>query len=352
MLELVWPWVWIVTPLPLLVWWLSRKKEQQNALKAPLYLQWQQFNQEHQQSSFNFPWLMFIIWLLLVLALSRPQWVGDPVRLPASGRDLMVSIDVSGSMEMKDMVIERQQVNRLIAVKHILNDFIERRRGDRIGLILFGEQAYLQTPLSFDLTTVQIMLNESEIGLAGPSATAIGDSIGLAVKRLKDRDAKNRVLILLTDGVKNAGILRPIQAAQLAAHAGVTIYTIGIGADEVITNNGLFRRKFNPSRELDEATLTRVAEATGGRYFRARDSQQLEQIYQIIDQLEPVEDAKETYRPTKALFFLPLFMALVLSFITKLAATVLQHRRRRQREKSFAKANEQGSTPFQETIDV
>ncbi|NVJ66874.1 MAG: VWA domain-containing protein [Gammaproteobacteria bacterium] len=318
MFELAWPWVWVLLPLPILIWWFSQRKAQQNALQAPLFLQWKQFNQQHQDSSFNFPWLLFLIWLLLLLAVSRPQWVGDPIRLPASGRDLMVSIDVSGSMEMKDMVVERRQVDRLVAVKHILNDFIDRRQGDRIGLILFGEQAYLQTPLSFDLKTVQIMLNESEIGLAGPSATAIGDSIGLAVKRLKDRNAKNRVLILLTDGVNNAGIMRPMQAAQLAEHAGVTIYTIGIGADEVVTNNGLFSRRFNPSRELDEETLTQVAQLTGGRYFRARDTDELDQIYNIINELEPVEEEAESYRPTKALFFIPALLILALSFFIKL----------------------------------
>lgn len=318
MFELAWPWVWLLAPLPIIVWWFGQRKAQQSALQAPIFLQWKQFNQKHQDSNFNFPWLLAIIWLLLLLAASRPQWVGDPIRLPSSGRDLMVSIDVSGSMEMKDMVVERRQVDRLVAVKHILNSFIERRQGDRIGLILFGEQAYLQTPLSFDLKTVQIMLNESEIGLAGPSATAIGDSIGLAVKRLKDRNAKNRVLILLTDGVNNAGIMEPLQASQLAEHAGVTIYTIGIGADEVVTNNGLFSRRFNPSRELDEETLTQVAELTGGRYFRARDTEELDKIYQIIDELEPVEDENESYRPTKALFYIPLAIILFLSFFSKL----------------------------------
>ncbi len=326
MFELAWPWVWLLAPLPILVWWLSQRKAQQNALRAPIFLQWQQFKDNHQESSFNFPWLLMLIWLLLLLAASRPQWIGDPIRLPASGRDLMVSIDVSGSMEMKDMVVERKQVDRLVAVKHILNSFIERREGDRLGLILFGEQAYLQTPLSFDLKTVQIMLNESEIGLAGPSATAIGDSIGLAVKRLKDRNAKNRVLILLTDGVNNAGILDPLQAAQLAEHAGVTIYTIGIGADEVVTSNGLFSRRFNPSRELDEETLTKVAELTNGRYFRARDTESLDEIYNIINELEPVEQDQETYRPTKALFFIPLLMVLIISLLNKFMQLVSTRR--------------------------
>lgn len=317
MFELVWPWVWIIAPAPFIVWKLTQHKRKQEALRAPLFLRWQSFNEKESSSNFNFPWLLMLIWLLLVLAASRPQWLGDTVKLPSSGRDLMLSIDISGSMEMQDMVVENQYVNRLIAVKHIVSDFIERRKGDRLGLILFGEQAYLQAPLTQDLKTIKHMLDESEIGLAGPSATAIGDSIGLAVKRLKDRNKKNRVLILLTDGQNNAGVLKPLQAAQLAEHAGITIYTIGIGADEVASNHGIFRRKFNPSRELDEATLTKISELTNGRYFRARDLNELENIYKVLDELEPVSDDVQSYRPIKALFFIPLVAILILSFIQK-----------------------------------
>lgn len=322
MFELAWPWVWVIAPAPLLVWTLSQRKRKQDALKVPLFLRWQSFNEEESSSNFNFPWLLMLIWLLLVLAASRPQWLGDTVKLPSSGRDLMLSIDISGSMEMEDMVIENRYVNRLIAVKHIVSDFIERRKGDRLGLILFGEQAYLQAPLTQDLKTIQHMLDESEIGLAGPSATAIGDSIGLAVKRLKDRDEKNRVLILLTDGQNNAGVLNPLQAAQLAEHSGITIYTIGIGADEIVSRNGMFSRKFNPSRELDEVTLTKVSELTNGRYFRARDLNELENIYKILDELEPVSDDDQSYRPIKALFFIPLIIILILSFIQKIIMLV------------------------------
>ena len=327
MFEFVWPWVWLLLPLPFLVWWLAERKRQQQALKAPLFLYWQKIQQQEGKSSKPFPWLTFLLWTLIIAALARPQWVGKTMELPATGRDLMLSIDISGSMEMPDMVIDDKEVDRLVAVKALLTDFIGRRKGDRIGMILFGEQAYLQTPLTFDLKTVQIMLDETSIGLAGSSRTAIGDGIGLAVKRLRDRDAKNRVLILLTDGQNNTGALNPLQAAELAEHAGITIYTIGIGDDEMIVKNRFFgNRRINPSLELDEETLIAVAEKTGGRYFRARDTKEMEEIYRIIDELEPVEDDYQSYRPIKALFYIPLLAALLISILSILIRTVISWR--------------------------
>ncbi|AOE49316.1 vWA domain-containing protein [Kangiella sediminilitoris] len=326
MFEFQWPWLLLLLPLPLLVWWAEQKKQRRQALKAPLFLYWKVQNQQGKKVKSQFPWYNFILWFLLLLAVARPTWVGDSVALPSSGRDLMVSIDISGSMEREDMVLETVPVNRLVAVKALMKDFIKRRQGDRLGLILFGEQAYLQTPLTFDLKTVQTMLDESEIGLAGSSRTAIGDSIGLAVKRLKDRDAETRVMILLTDGQNNTGILNPIQAAELAEHAGVTIYTIGIGDDKMVVRNSFFgNRTINPSKELDEKTLTAIAEKTGGQYFRAKNTQELEQIYAKLDQLEPVEDIDQRYRPSKALFFIPLLAALLLSFL-KVAYKLLRNR--------------------------
>lgn len=327
MFEFVWPGIWLLLPLPLLVWWLAERKRQQQALRAPLFLYWRNIEEQEGKSSKRFPWLTFLIWTLVIAALSRPQWVGETMELPATGRDLMLSIDISGSMEMPDMVINDKEVDRLVAVKALLTDFIARRKGDRVGMILFGEQAYLQTPLTFDLKTVQIMLDETSIGLAGSSRTAIGDGIGLAVKRLRDRNAQNRVLILLTDGQNNTGALNPLQAAELAEHAGITIYTIGVGADEMIVKNRFFgNRRINPSLELDEETLIAVAEKTGGQYFRARDTKEMEQIYQIIDELEPVEDDYQSYRPIKALFYLPLAIALLISLLSIFIRTVVSWR--------------------------
>jgi Ca-activated chloride channel family protein len=316
MFELAWPWMLALLPLPIVARWLLPRAEaaQSSALRTSLFRRWKTLSiSSNLTDKGNILHLLLssILWLLLLLALSRPQWIGDPVELPTTGRDLMISVDISGSMEARDLQLNGQPASRLWVVKHILADFIERREGDRLGLILFGENAYLQTPLTFDLNTIRQMLLETEIGLAGASKTAIGDGIGLAVKRLKDRPAENRVLILLTDGQNNAGALEPIEAAKLAKHAGVRIYTIGVGADEMIVNDLFFGpRKVNPSEELDEETLTAIAEMTGGRYFRARDEQELREIYRLLDQLEPVEDEGEVYRPVKELYYWPLAVAL------------------------------------------
>ncbi len=318
MLEFSWVWVFFLLPLPVLCYWLLPhvKTTSDTALKTSLFSEWHTWSQDasYQNQASRIHYLIsFIFWCLLLLALSRPQWIGEPIELPASGRDLLISIDVSGSMEQADFSINGRTANRFQAVQHILSDFIERRQGDRLGLILFGERAYLQTPLTFDLTTVRTMLMESEIGLAGKRRTAIGDSIGLAVKRLKDRPEENRVLILLTDGQSNAGEVEPIDAAKLAKVAGVRIYTIGIGSDVQIVNDPFFgKRKINPSKDLDEATLKEVAKLTDGLYFRAKDEHELKNIYIELDKLEPVEVEKETYRPVKELYYYPLILLFII----------------------------------------
>ena len=248
---------------------------------------------------------LFLCWLCSLLALSRPQWVGDPVPLPASGRDLLLAVDISPSMRQRDMRIGGQIVNRLVAVKSVVGEFVTQREGDRLGLILFGEQAYLQTPLTFDRLTLQTLLNEAQLGFAGSNGTAIGDAIGLAVKRLEDRPKNHRVVILLTDGANNSGALEPIKAAQLASRAKVKIYTIGVGAKN--------------ARGLDEQTLAEVAKITGGQFFRARNPAELDAIYQELNRLEPVDQEAETIRPTRSLYHLPLGIAFILSLIIAIA---------------------------------
>lgn len=324
MLQLAYPLVLALIPLPILIWLFKKPAQPQlSPIRTPLFESWQamQENQSNKSSSWLMRLLSFIAWALLVLAAARVQWIDDPIELPVSGRDLLLSIDVSGSMEEEDLKLKGRPVNRLLVVKSIVSQFIERREGDRIGLVLFGENAYLQTPLTFDLRTVQHMLDETEIGLAGASRTAIGDGIGLAVKRLRERPEQNRVLVLLTDGRNNSGELDPIEAAKLAKHAGVKIYTIGVGADEVIRQSLLFgTTKFNPSAELDEKTLTQVAQLTGGQYYRARSTEELARIYEILDELEPVEDEPEVYRPVQELYYYPAGLALLFLMLPKLFA--------------------------------
>lgn len=330
MFEIAHPWALTLLPLPLLLWlFLKPKQPQLSPIRTPLFDSWQAIQQSHQTSSNQIINRLFMLlaWCCLVIASARVQWVDEPIELPTSGRDLLLSIDISGSMEEEDLKLQGRPVNRLAVVKSIIDEFIEKREGDRLGLVLFGENAYLQTPLTFDLKTVQHMLKETEIGLAGASRTAIGDGIGLSVKRLRERPEQNRVLILLTDGRNNSGELDPIEAAKLAEHAGVKIYTIGVGADEVIRRSLLFgSTKFNPSAELDEKTLVQVAQITGGQYFRARSTEELAQIYNLLDELEPVEDEPEVYRPVQELYYLPaglglafLMLPLLINFFRSLA---------------------------------
>jgi Ca-activated chloride channel family protein len=260
-------------------------------------------------------WLTFfaaVAWLLLVMAMMRPQWLGDFVEFPVSGRDLILAVDLSGSMQEEDFLLRGQRVDRLTATKFVAGDFIDRRIGDRLGLILFGERAYLQAPLTLDRETVKTLLYESAIGLAG-RATAIGDAIGLAVKRLRLRENANKVLILLTDGANSAGEVEPIEAAKLAAREGLKIYTIGVGADEMVVDFFFGSRRINPSADLDEKTLNEIADMTGGRYFRARDTQELDKIYSLLDELEPVERDVRRFRPRKSLYYWPLAIAMIIA---------------------------------------
>jgi len=329
MIEFVWWGILFLLPLPLLLRKLLQATENADdfALRTPYFRHWTQLYEQTtlvKEKLWLRLMLLSLIWIFLILATARPQYVGEPIALPASGRDLLLAVDISGSMEATDLQLQGQKATRLEVVKSVLEDFIERREGDRIGLILFGEQAYLQTPLTFDRTTVNKMLEESAIGLAGASRTAIGDGIGLAVKRLKERNVESRVLILLTDGQNNTGSVEPLKAAQLASQIGVKIYTIGVGADKMEVESFFGTRTLNPSKDLDEKTLKAVAKATDGQYFRARDTKQLEEIYAILDEIEPVEDNPETFRPIKSLFYWPLACALILTFLLSIERLIKQ----------------------------
>lgn len=323
MLNLLWPWALVLLPLPYIYRRLRSAADNNiRALRAPLLASVAR-GTNPSASAANWQQkavllLLSLCWLCAVIALSRPVYIGDPVALPTNGRDILLAVDISGSMERKDMNLRGREVNRLVAVKAVVGDFVEKREGDRLGLILFGEKAYLQTPLTFDRKTMQTLLNEAQIGFAGSNGTAIGDAIGLAVKRLQDRPENHRVVILLTDGANNAGELDPQTAADLARRAKVKIYTIGIGAD-VQETWGLFgKRVTNPSADLDEATLTSIAETTGGLFFRARNPEELVAIYTELNRLEPLEQDSETIRPIASLFYWPLALAFVLSLLIAL----------------------------------
>ncbi len=250
--------------------------------------------------------------------------------MPVSGRNLMLAVDLSGSMDQKDFELAGTRVDRLTATKAVAADFISRREGDRIGLILFGERAYLQVPLTLDRETVTTLLMEAFIGLAGEK-TAIGDAITLAVKRIheQEQDGGEQVLVLLTDGANTAGEVDPRKAAELAAQVGLRVYTIGIGAEQLEVSSLVGgRRRINPSADLDEATLTEIAEVTGGRYFRARDTAGLQDIYRLVDELEPVEEPEAGFRPIRSLYYIPLAGASALVLLMCFASLARKFTRR------------------------
>lgn len=319
MMHLEWPWLLLILPLPLLVRRLipAQAPVEQAALKVPFLDDLVSAEATSVAQSQQWPVLLAAIaWLLLVLAGCRPQWLGEPIEQAISGRDLMLAVDVSGSMEEQDFIIGSQRVDRLTATQQVASAFINRRVGDRVGLILFGTTAYLQTPLTFDRKTVVTLLNEAFIGITdNDPATSIGDAIGLAVKRLKDQQVDSKVLVLLTDGANTAGEVSPLQAAELAAENQLKIYTIGIGADALTVRSFFGSQTVNPSRDLDEKTLKSIAEKTGGRYFRARNTEELNQIYQLLDALEPVEKDQQYFRPRSELFVWPLAVSLLLASV-------------------------------------
>lgn len=314
MLDFAWWWAFFLLPLPILVRYLIPAKPQHvmAALQVPTLRPGIQDTPSPIKSSKLPVIIASLIWLCVVIAAARPQWLGEPISIPNEGREMMLAVDLSGSMKIDDMELNGRQVNRLTMTKSVLYDFIQRRVGDRLGLILFADTAYLQAPLTYDRDTVSTLLRESVIGLVGEQ-TAIGDAIGLAVKRFDAKDESNNVLILLTDGQNTAGFITPEQAKELAVNKKVKVYTIGVGADKMLIQSFFGSRQVNPSQELDEDMLSDLATSTGGQYFRARDVQELEAIYAKLDALEPIQGEARKMRPLTALFYFPLAVAFALS---------------------------------------
>ena len=310
-IEFVWWWMLFLAPLPILVYLFSPKSESSSALRLPFLPE----DSNTQTPSSRLPKaLSVIIWLLLVTAMARPVWYGEPVEFQPKHRDLMLVVDLSYSMSQEDMQFNGEYIDRLSAVKHVLSDFIERRKGDRVGLVLFADHAYLQTPLTLDRDTLSQQLNQAVLKLIG-TQTAIGDGIGLATKTFVDSDAPQRVMILLSDGSNTAGVLDPLEAADIAKKYNATIYTVGVGAGEMMVKEFLMTRKVNTAQDLDERTLMAIAKRTGGQYFRARDSKELATIYDTINQLEPVTNATKIWRPQQEWFVWPLSAAMFFAFM-------------------------------------
>ena len=314
MMHFAWPWMAVLAPLPWLLYLLRHPAEPGG---AALYLPFASALPAAAVGPARpalrlAPLLYGLIWLLVVLAGMRPQWLGDPIALPTTGRRLLLAVDVSGSMAIEDMGAGR---SRLQVVQQVAGRFIDGRDGDRIGLILFGTRPYLQAPLTADLRTVHRFLDDAVVGVAG-TETAIGDAIGLAIKRLRAEGgekavqlAHQTVLILLTDGQNDAGVMPPLDAARVAAASGLRIYTIGVGAAAEQNIYGLG----GGNTDLDEDALRSIAAVTGGAYFRATDATALQAVYRRIDELEPAIGRQQWVRAADEWFSFPLGLALLMS---------------------------------------
>ncbi len=347
----IWWWLFALLPVPWLLRWLlpAASTPADDALRVPFFQQISigggEFNPRPHGLVWRGVWLS-LIWGLLVTAAARPTQIGEPLAMPVKGRDVMLAIDLSGSMAVRDL--RRGRLTRLDVVKASADAFIARREGDRLGLIFFSDRAYLQSPLTFDHKVVRELLTEAEVGLTGKN-TAIGDAIAIGLKRLKERPqpveggdrapsdtahhsdnilnarpsdgqlGDSRVLILLTDGENTAGVIKPQQAAAIAQQLGIKIYTIGIG-----NRNG----KDSEGSEIDETLLKAIAKRTGGRYFRATDAKTLDEIYQQIDELEPMVSDALHGRPRRALYHYPAGLALLLAALYALANALVHYRLR------------------------
>lgn len=310
MFNLAWPWFLAALPLPWLLRWLvpHAASAERASLRVPFFAtsrEWELDTPGPSRKRFRAT-LIYVIWLGLVCAAARPQWVGDPLTMPVTGRDIFLAIDLSGSMNTQDQVLDGKVADRLAAVKKVAGDFIERRVGDRVGVILFGTKPYVQVPLTFDRTLAQDLLDDASIGLAG-NETAIGEAIGLAVSELRSRPAQSRVVVLLTDGENTAGQVKPLEAGQLAAFYNIRVHTIGLVSSA--SEGDLAQTRLD---KIDERTLQDIARTTGGAYLRARDTDGLQAVYGLLDDLEPAADHDDIVRPTQELYYWPLMLSYLL----------------------------------------
>ncbi|MBV6844927.1 VWA domain-containing protein [Xanthomonas campestris pv. paulliniae] len=309
-----WPWAWWLMPLPLLMWFWPQRRADAAALRVPYAEQLQAVAQAKSAPVLRMPrWLAWLAWFLLCAALARPQQLGEVIQPPREARQMMLAVDLSGSMSEPDMVLGGKVVDRLTAAKAVLSDFLDRRDGDRVGLLVFGQRAYALTPLTADLISVRDQLSDSVVGLAGRE-TAIGDAIALSVKRLREQKQGQRVVVLLTDGVNTAGVLNPLKAAELAKAEGVRVHTIAFGGSGGYSLFGV-PIPAGGNDDIDEDGLRKIAQQTGGRFFRARDTEELAGIYAELDRLEPVKGLGPSVQPRVERYYWPLGAAIVVALL-------------------------------------
>ena len=319
MLEFAWPWMFLLLPLPILAWWwLPPYRARQASVQVPFFDRLAAATGQVPQRGAVVlrrravqMIVATLVWVLVVAALARPQWVSDPVTREVSARDLVLAVDISGSMDQRDFrTPDGQMLTRLDGVKRVIGDFIARRHGDRIALILFGTRPYVQVPFTQDLDTAQQLLDQTQVGMAGQQ-TAIGDTIGLAIKTLENSAAQQKILILLTDGNDTASRVPPEHAADIARQNDIAVYTVGVGDPAASGEN-----------RVDLGVLKAVASATHGQFFRAEDGAQLQAIYADIDRLVPAKLQTLSWRPKLPLFQWPLGAAVIIALLLWLALLV------------------------------
>jgi Ca-activated chloride channel family protein len=316
MLDLTWWWLLVLLPMPIIAKYiLPGSTPVVTALTIP-FLHRQPSSPLASSSNRLASASLWIFWICLLLAACRPFWLGEATHRTVTGRDLMLAIDISGSMKEPDMIVGSKISTRIDVLKTVVTEFISRREGDRLGLILFGSKAYTYVPLTFDRDALNELLHDVSTGLAG-RLTAITDAIGIAIKTLSEQESRHKVLILVTDGSNTAGDDDPLNAARLANSLGMTIYTIGVGNDEKTMRQITQQQSISPGTALNEKLLRRIAAVTGGQYFRARDTASLERIYLALDELEPAKLDAPLHRPKKDLFHWPLIlgMSVIIGFL-------------------------------------
>lgn len=318
-LVLAHPWALGLLPLPLAMWLFPPYRRTGHALRVPFFERLLAASEETRRRGAVIPLrrriqqlAVVVLWLCLIAAATKPQLLGTPIEQQRAGRDLMIAVDLSGSMETRDFTDpEGQNIHRLAAVKAVLSQLVDEREGDRLGLIVFGSGAYLQAPFTEDHDTWQTLLGETRIRMAGPS-TALGDAVGLAMKLFREAQTDNRVLLVLTDGNDTGSIVPPVDAARVAATEGIRIYPIAIGDPTAVGEEAI---------DLD--TLDRMAEITGGKSFTALDSAALRNAFDLLGELEPRLFESVSFRPRQDLHWLPLAVAIAIYLLLRLAAVLL-----------------------------
>lgn len=307
-----WPWALLLLPLPFLILWEKRQRANLPGLPVPPMLRhaFEAVGRSTKGRDRLASVLLWLGWLLLVVAIAQPSIVAGQAVRPATGRAIALVVDLSSSMERRDFVFDGAKVDRLTAFKSVADRFIQGRNGDRLALILFGDEAFSAAPLSYDVASVANGLQEAAIGMAG-RATAIGDAIGLAITKLRNDPASEKAIVLMSDGTNNAGTAEPEDAARLAHSLNIKIHTVGLGSERESDSGD----PIDPAADLDEGTLARISETTGGRFFRARTTDELQAIYDEIDRSErSAADAPPVIPRTdiRNWFLLPLALILAL----------------------------------------